>query len=276
MLVLAALTWWRWHFVSTTQAFDNTIALMIATCPCALALATPLAITVAIGRAARRGILVKGGDALEALARPATLVLDKTGTLTEGRIALTAWEGSDASRRLLLALERHSSHPIAAGFAAAWPDVDVPVATDVRATTGGGLAGTVEGHAVRVGSPAFVLEGARDGRGLVSGPGDVTLTPVLLAVDGEVVARAGMGDRLRPDAEATLAELRASGWKLRLLSGDAPAVVAAVGARLGFAPGECRGGASPEDKLAEIESLARTGTWPVSYTHLTLPTSDLV
>ena len=259
VLVLAALTWWRWHFVSTTQAFDNTIALMIATCPCALALATPLAITVAIGRAARRGILVKGGDALEALARPATLVLDKTGTLTEGRIALAAWEGSDASRRLLLALERHSSHPIAAGFAAAWPDVDVPVATDVRATTGGGLAGTVEGHAVRVGSPAFVLEGARDGRGLVSGPGDVTLTPVLLAVDGEVVARAGMGDRLRPDAEATLAELRASGWKLRLLSGDAPAVVAAVGARLGFAPGECRGGASPEDKLAEIESLARTG-----------------
>ncbi len=259
VLVLAALTWWRWHSAGSTRAFDNTIALMIATCPCALALATPLAITVAIGRAARRGVLVKGGDALEALARPGTLVLDKTGTITEGRIALAAWEGSDDARRWLLALERHSSHPIAAGFRTAWAGLDTPEATDVHATTGGGLEGTVEGRRIVVGAPAFVLARAKDPRGLTTGAADPTLTPVLVAADGEVVARAGLGDTLRPDAAATLDALRGAGWKLRLLSGDAPSVVAAVGERLGFAPADCRGGASPEDKLAEIESLASGG-----------------
>ncbi len=260
VLVLAALTWWRWHSSGSTRAFDNTIALMIATCPCALALATPLAITVAIGRAARRGVLVKGGDALEALARPGTLVLDKTGTITEGRIALAAWEGSDDARRWLLALERHSSHPIAAGFRTAWAGLDTPEATDVHATTGGGLEGTVEGRRIVVGAPAFVLARAKDPRGLATLAADPTLTPVLVAADGEVVARAGLGDTLRPDAAATLNALRGAGWKLRLLSGDAPSVVAAVGERLGFAPADCRGGASPEDKLAEIETLAQKGS----------------
>lgn len=260
VLALAALTWWRWHFVGTTQAFDNTIALMIATCPCALALATPLAITVAIGRAARRGILVKGGDALEALARPGTLVLDKTGTLTEGRIAVATWQGSDAARAAVLALERHSSHPIAASFRAAWPELDAPHADDVRVVTGGGIEGAVAGRAVIVGSPAFVLARAADPRAFAAGAAaDPALTPVLVAIGGEVVARAGLGDALRPDAAETLATLRRAGWRLRLLSGDAPSVVAAVGARLGFAPGDCRGGASPEDKLAAIEELARAG-----------------
>ncbi len=259
VLVLAALTWWRWYAVSATRAFDSAIALLIATCPCALALATPLAITVAIGRAARRGILVKGGDALEALARPATLVLDKTGTLTEGRVALAAWEGSEEAKRWTLALERHASHPIAAGFLAAWPHLAAPAATDVRATTGSGLEGVVEGRRVRIGSPVWVLAGASDPRGFAARPADAALTPVLVAADGEVVARAGLGDAPRPDAAATLESLRRTGWALRLLSGDAPAVAGAVGARLGFAPADVRGGASPEDKLAEIDALAHAG-----------------
>jgi Cu2+-exporting ATPase len=260
VLGLAAATWWRWHGAGGSRAFDNAIALMIATCPCALALATPLAITVAIGRAARRGILVKGGDALESLARPGTLVLDKTGTLTEGRLAVAEWEGSEEAKRAMLALESHSSHPIAAGLRDAWPQVPAPEAIDVRATTGGGLEGVVEGRAVVVGSPGFVRERARDPRGLAHAPGDASRTPVLVAIDGEVVARAGMGDTVRADAAPTLAALRAAGWNLRLLSGDAPGVVAAVGARLGFAAAECTGGASPEQKLAAIEALAREGS----------------
>jgi Cu2+-exporting ATPase len=259
VLVLAAITWWHWHGVDPTRAFDYTIALLIATCPCALALATPLAITVAIGRAAREGILVKGGDALEALAHPGTLVLDKTGTLTEGRIALAAWEGSEDAKPFVLALERHSSHPIAAGFLAAWPEMEAPAAEDVHATTGGGLEGTVGGVRVLVGSPAWVGARAGDPNGFAAASASATLTPVLVAVNGEVVARAGLGDTLRPDARATLARLRAHGWKTRLLSGDAPAVVAAMGAALGFAPEACRGAASPEDKLAEVDALAKQG-----------------
>ncbi len=125
VLLLALVTFAYWWPRDPDRAVDHAIALLIVTCPCALALATPLAITVAIGRAARTGVLIKGGDALEVLARPGTLYLDKTGTLTEGRTSLVAWEGPDEIRPLILALERHSTHPVAAGFLAAWPDLPV-------------------------------------------------------------------------------------------------------------------------------------------------------
>jgi len=259
VLALAGLTWWGWSGVDPERAFDHAVALLVVTCPCALALATPLAITVAIGRAARAGILVRGGDALEALARPATLVLDKTGTLTEGRTSLAEWRGDPSVRPAVLALERHSAHPIATGFAAAWPDVREARAEAVTSTTGGGLEGVVDGRRVAVGSPAFVLSRAADPEGLAAADGAGAHTPVLVAVDGRVTARAGFGDAVRPDAAPTLRALRARGWRTRLLSGDAPDVVRAVGARLGFGPAECVGGASPEDKLGAIESLANEG-----------------
>jgi Cu2+-exporting ATPase len=259
VLGLAALTLWRWWSVDPARAVDHTIALMIATCPCALALATPLAITVAIGRAARRGILVKGGDALEALAKPGIMLLDKTGTLTEGRTSLAEWEGDDV-RAEVLALERHSSHPIAAGFVAAWPGVTPAECADVRSTIGGGLEGRAAGRDVIVGAPAFVLARAADPRGLASRGSGGAHTPVLVAVDGAVVARAAFRDAVRADAPEALAALRSQGWTLQLLSGDDPAVVASVGEQLGFAPEDRRGGASPEDKLAAIESLSGRGT----------------
>lgn len=259
VLGLAALTLWRWWAVDPARAVDHTIALMIATCPCALALATPLAITVAIGRAARRGILIKGGDALESLAKPGVMLLDKTGTITEGRTSLAEWEGADV-RAEVLALERHSSHPIAAGFAAAWPDVAAAACEDVRSTIGGGLEGCSGGRDVIVGAPAFVLARATDPHGFATRGSGAAHTPVLVAVGGEVVARAAFRDAVRADAPAALAALRAQGWTLRLLSGDDPAVVASVGEQLGFAPEDRRGGASPEDKLAAVESLAGKGT----------------
>jgi len=258
VLALAAVTWWAWHGADPARAFDHAIALLVVTCPCALALATPLAITVAVGRAARAGILVRGGDALEALARPGLLVLDKTGTLTEGRTSLVEWTGDDRVRGAVLGLERHSAHPIAAGFAAAWPGVPAEAASAVGSTTGGGLEGLVEGRRIVVGSPAFVIARAADPAGLAA-TRRAGLTPVLVAADGVVVARAGFGDAVRPDAAAALAALRASGWRTRLLSGDDPSVAAAVGGALGFAPDECAGGASPEDKLAEVEALESRG-----------------
>ena len=113
LALTTGLIWWRF---APSRALDNAIAVLIVTCPCALGLATPLAVSVAIGRAARAGILVRGGDALEALARPGRLVLDKTGTVTEGRSTLVGWEGADEVRPLVQALERHSSHPLATGF----------------------------------------------------------------------------------------------------------------------------------------------------------------
>jgi len=258
VLVLAAGTWAYWHFTQPAVALDNAIALLIVTCPCALALATPLAVSVAIGRAARQGILIKGGDALEALARPATLYLDKTGTVTEGSFRLASWDGPDWVRPLVVALERHSGHPVATGFLHAWPDVMAPAATDVRQTLGGGVEGCVAGRNVVVGSPLFVAArtGASTAPPRAATGGD---TPVWVAVDGTIAAVASFGDPLRQEAPAVLERLRRRGWRLRLLSGDANAVVRSVAATLGLPTSAWRGEVSPEGKLAEIERAAADG-----------------
>lgn len=251
VLVLAVITAGIWWATDSAAAVDHAIALLVVTCPCALALATPLAVSVGIGRAARAGILVKGGEALEFLGRGrGTISLDKTGTLTEGRTTLVTWDGPDDVRPLVLALERHAAHPVAAGFREAWGDVAVLEAAEVRHTIGGGIEGEVAGRRVVVGSPAFVRARAR---GEVTLPADASLTPVLVAVNGAIVGTAGFGDPIRTDARAVLDTLRRAGWRLRILSGDSPDVVASVGDQLGFAPTEVRGGVTPEEKLAEIE-----------------------
>jgi Cu2+-exporting ATPase len=252
------LTWIYWHRVQPGAALDNAIALLIVTCPCALALATPLAVTVAIGRAARRGILIRGGDALEALARPAALYLDKTGTVTEGRFRLAGWDGPDWVKPLVVALERHSSHPVASGFLEAWPDLEVPMAAAVRQTLGGGIEGRVAGRAVVVGSPTFVRPIASVAA-YDPPEADAGLTPVWVAVDGALVAVAAFGDPLRAEAPGVMTRLQGRGWSLHLLSGDAEPVVRGVARALGIAGGAWRGGMSPEGKLAVIEEAALDG-----------------
>jgi len=251
--------------ITPQHALDHAIALLIVTCPCALALATPLAITVAVGRAAGNGILIKGGDALEQLARPSTLVLDKTGTVTEGRTALAVWTGPTWVQPLVLSLEAGSSHPIADGFRRAWSGMETLPVAEVTHVVGGGISGIVDGHVVRIGSPRFVREGLRELRGRdamsasLLNTGSSTLTPVHIAVDGVMTALAGMGDTVREDARQSLQTLRARGWRTVLLSGDSVDVVAAVGAQLGFAAGDVIGAASPEDKLAWIEDEKQRG-----------------
>ncbi len=253
ILVLAAATYVWWARTSGASAIDNAIALLIVTCPCALALATPLAITVAIGKAARTGILVKGGAAMEALAHPGVLYLDKTGTLTEGRTTLASWDGPDWVRPFVLALEEHSPHPIAAGFRAAWPHVRAEPASSVTHAPGG-IRGVVRGREILVGSPAFV--GVRPET--IADAGARTLTPVHVSVDGMHVARAAFGDCVRVEARDALDTLRARGWEVRILSGDDARVVAHIGRELGVEPDACQGGATPEDKLRVIDAAART------------------
>jgi len=252
VLTLAALTATLWWSRDPAAAIDHAIALLVVTCPCALAMATPLAFTVAIGRAAARGILIKGGHALESLTRPGTLFLDKTGTLTDGRLTLTAWEGDDAVRPLVLAAERHSRHPIATAFAAAWPAADevLPTAT-VRETLGGGVEAEVAGHLVRVGRPAWVAP--------TMAIDDTVDTQVLVSVDGAVVGRATFGDAIRPEAGAAVRALRDAGWEVRILSGDAPSVVRHVADALGLAGERHEGGATPERKRDAVREARLRG-----------------
>lgn len=263
VLVLAALTallWWR---LDPSLALDHTIALLIVTCPCALGLATPLAVSAAVGQAARAGILVKGGDALERLSYSGRMWLDKTGTLTEGNLAVVAVEGDRSALRLAAALEAHSSHPAARAIAAFAPDGAGLPAEGVVETRGGGIEGRVAGRAVLAGSIAFargrgvdppastaaiLAAWARDGR-----------TPVVVAVDGRLAAAAALGDRPREGTQAALARMRALGFRTGLLSGDHPDVAAALARGLGFAREDVRAGASPEEKLDVVRAEAAKG-----------------
>jgi len=261
VLLLSVITLVMRTRLGYPTALDDAIALLIVTCPCALALATPLAITAAVGRAAQRGLLIKGGDALERLARPGTLLLDKTGTVTEGRVALVVWHGPDWVRPLVLALEAGSSHPVADGFRRAWPGLELPAVSASQHMMGGGLEGTVEGRMIRIGAPRFVQESVHSTDPLLGGVTlDPTLTPVHVAVDGQLVAVAGLGDQIREDAAEALAALRARGWRTELLSGDASTAVESVRAVLDFSADAARGGATPEAKLAYV--FSRTAQRP--------------
>lgn len=274
VLALAAMVYIVWMQIDPTQAVDNAIALLVVTCPCALALATPLAVTAAVGRAARRGILIKGGDALERLAKPATLILDKTGTITEGTISLDRFDGPDWVRPLILALEAESSHPIAGAFREGFGLTVLPDVEFSRHTIGSGITGRVGGHDVVVGKQSFVQEAiTSDGAhtSLIAasssgvGASDLwpltsdleALTTVWIAVDGHVVARAWFGDAVRPDAARAIRRLRLAGWRVGMASGDDQGVAHAVAAQVGIEPRCVVGGASPEAKLAIVERAAR-------------------
>ncbi len=263
VLVLAVATLAGWMLVDPEAAVENATALLIVTCPCALGLATPLAIVAAIGRAARREILVKGGDALEVLSERGTIVLDKTGTITEGRMRVATWRGPDGLKPLVGAVEARCAHPVAGAFVRSFGAGE---RDDVEMTqrVGGGVEARIGDEMLTIGSPVFVARrlGAPPAWAAqeierVAGRG---LTPVLVARGQSVEAVAGVGDAIRPDAAASIAALRDAGWDVRILSGDHPEAVRTVGERVGVGPDACEGGATPERKLEVIESMARAGT----------------
>lgn len=261
LLACATLAMWLW--LDPNRAAEHTIALLIVACPCALGLATPLALAVGVGRAAQRGILIKGGAALEQLARTGTILLDKTGTVTCGRMSLVRWHGPEEVKSLVAAVEARASHPIARALCAALTTDAAPIAEQVVQSPGG-IAGVVAGRSVMVGSQAFLRAAAVPEPGwvhdfLATAAGE-SLTPVLVAVEGEVAAAAALGDELQPEAARCIASLRASGWRVGLLSGDHPALVGRVARRLGVDAAEHQGGLSPEEKRAIVESRARDQT----------------
>lgn len=264
LLALGALGLWLW--LDPARALPQALALLVVTCPCALGLATPLAVAVAIGRGARAGILVKGGDVIERLARSgrgATILLDKTGTLTAGRARLASFEGERELLASVAALEAASGHAVARVLATAATPRPGTRVEEVRETPGRGIAGRVDGRRLAVGCATFVEAScgaalpawvrARE-RALAA----ESLTPVVIACDGEVVALAGIGDPIRPDARETVERLRALGYRLEVLSGDHPAVVERVARALGIEA--WRGGATPEAKLARVAALEPAAT----------------
>ena len=206
LLVVAAITALAWLHRGPAVALERVVALLVVACPCALGLSVPLAVSIALLRAARTGIFIKNPDALERLRRVETVLLDKTGTLTEGRSAVARWLGDDAALQYARDLESQSSHAVARAFrTASGPSIRVVrTVENVVEIPGQGIAGRLDGHDVRVGNRAHVEAGC------ASIPEDVTgfaetmvadgLSPVFVAVDGLVAGVAGIGDALRPDA----------------------------------------------------------------------------
>lgn len=262
VMSLAALTVALW---GVAEGLPHAIALLIVTCPCALGLATPLAASVALGRAAKRGVLVKGMQYIEALAKPGLIVFDKTGTLTAGCLSVVEFDGDRTTAALVKALEQRSAHPIAAAFIRdlpLGPALPVEEFEEERggASEGSGVRGRVNNHDVRVGNESFVRSAG------VSIPGERTahlvsrgLSPVYVAVDGRIEAVAGIGDAVRPEAAACLGELHALGYRLALLSGDRQEVVEHVTSELGVHFEVALGQQSPEDKLRYVEQARERG-----------------
>jgi Cu2+-exporting ATPase len=262
ILGIAALTFALFSWLDPSHALDHTVALLVVTCPCALGMATPLAVSVALRRAAQAGILFKGGEFVEALARPATIAFDKTGTLTLGRLELRSFLGDSSALPFLLAAEARSSHPIARALSRAFRETQVPVASSVEETPGGGVRALVQGRAILAGSLEFVeSRGARildPMRAELARTTSAGTTSLVLAIDGEACGVASFADKLRDDTRDSLEALRSLGYRIAVLSGDRPEVVTKVTSDLGVLL-EAWGAMTPEAKLAWVEAARKSG-----------------
>lgn len=262
MIALAGMTVAVWWAVDPAKAVEHAIALLIVTCPCALGLATPMAVTAAIGRAARQDLLIKGGDAVEKLAKSGMMFIDKTGTLTDGHMSVVHWIGDESLQPIVAAIERHSSHPIAKAIVR---HVDVPSLdmTNVRNLPGCGMIGSCDGSTYCIGSPDFVRASSSD---CLAGLQHIEeqfaaegLTSVLVSRDGHIVAAIGLGDQLRQDAAKCVNDVRKLGWHVRMLTGDHASVALRIGNSLGFRSEDVISQATPEQKLEIIRNAVRAG-----------------
>lgn len=251
VLGLATLAGWLAAGAGWHGAILNAVAVLIITCPCALALAVPAVQVVATGRLLRRGILLKSADALERLAAVDTVVFDKTGTLTLGRPVLSARQSlRNEDLALAAGIALGSRHPLARAVVRAAEAAGlVPAAVAaVREKPGAGLAGTLAGRRVRLGSRRFCG---------VADSGGADGLELWLAEEGRAPARFGFDDAPRRDAAEVVGRLKARGLRVVLLSGDHAAVVAAVARRLGI--DDFTAACSPADKVARLARMREEG-----------------
>ncbi len=260
LLVLAMATACYWWVADPSRAVWVFASVLVVSCPCALSLATPVALTVATDSFARLGLLVTRGHAIETLASADLFAFDKTGTLTEGRMQLATTETvagfshADALR-LAAALECASEHAIGRAIIVAACGLPVLSVEGLIAVAGQGLEARVGGKRVRIGRQSFVSELTRSASPFAAGSSECT--EVLLGGEGGWCARFLLSDRIRDDAAAVVDALKARGAVVAILSGDAVETVATVAARLGIE--DARGGLLPEDKHAVVQRWQSCG-----------------
>jgi heavy metal translocating P-type ATPase len=279
VVAAAILAFLGWEFLGPEPRFAHAliaaVSVLIIACPCALGLATPMSVMVAVGRGATAGVLVRNAEALEMLARVDTLVLDKTGTLTEGKPRVSNVEVLSESnlteeRLLWLAasVERPSEHPYARAIveAAGEKGITLSETTDFRAIPGGGVEATLQGERVLIGTPIFVKErGITEIAGPVGRPVPIelmarraaSLTQVLVAINGKVAGALELTDLLKESTPDAINALRGAGLRLVMLTGDRRESAEKIGKNLGLT--EIEAEVRPDQKAAVIERLKKEG-----------------
>jgi P-type Cu+ transporter len=273
VIAVALATFLVWYFVGPAPALSNAlvnaVAVLIIACPCALGLATPMAVMVAVGRGASAGVLIKNAEALEVMEKVSTLIVDKTGTLTEGKpkvISIVSASPEWTEERLLqlaASLEQGSEHPLAAAVvkAAQARQLQLPEAKDFQSFTGKGIAGKVDGKSVVVGTRKLMADfavstispeaPAKEG----TTPATESQTLIYIAVDGKLAGLIGIADPIKPSTAEALASLRQQGLRIVMLTGDSRGTAEAVASRLGIS--EFQAEVLPQQKLDVIKRLQK-------------------
>jgi len=274
VILIAALAFFGWIFLGPEPRFAHAlvaaVSILIIACPCALGLATPMSIMVAVGRGAHGGVLIRNAEALETLAKVDTLVVDKTGTLTEGKAQvgnIVLFEESEVSREQLLQLvssvERVSEHPLAAAIvrAAESEKLSLQSVEEFRATPGGGAEGKVQGKMVLAGSAKFLKErgvqlpvGKKMGV-LTAGPASVTV--VYAAIDGTAAGAFLLADKVKSSSAEAIQQLKTEGVRVVMLTGDRTETAKSVAAQLQIE--EIKAEVRPEEKGEIVKKLRGEG-----------------
>jgi len=272
VLAVSVLTFIVWMWIGPepklAHAIVNAVAVLIIACPCALGLATPMSIMVGVGRGAQEGVLVKNAEALEQLEKVTTLVVDKTGTLTEGKPKLTdvlPTDGIDAKEflRLAASLEQNSEHPLAAAIVQGAKEKGIALddVKNFRSVTAGGVVGTVASRAVMVGKPDFLrrekITGLEPLEASVVKLQEEGKTAMFVAIDGQPAGILAVADPIKSTTAEAIKDLHALGLKLVMLTGDNRRTAAAVASQLGLDAVEAE--IEPAGKVAHVKKLRAEG-----------------
>lgn len=265
VLGLAVATWLTWSALGDPHAIRHAIALLIVACPCALGLATPLTLAVTLGRAARQRVLIRSADVIEGLAHQGTIYLDKTGTCTQGRLQVVEWFGDQTCQKYAASLQSQSAHPIARAMSDYLAECGIEsngTVAEVEQDKRGGIRGLVSGVPISIGNTGFVTaSGAELSESMlefIDQTANQGHTPVLVAIDTQIVAAVALGDPIRSDAHESIAAMKRAGWKIGMLSGDHPLVVKHVAAQLGIESDLAKGSLAPEDKLEIVKEQQKS------------------